>query len=285
MGKADCHIHMLFDGVDWKNAINNHRQQPDMALIRRRLADYAGAGYTYLRDGGDRWGVGAAARELAPEFGITYRTPLAPMCHAGHYGAFIGEKFEDLGQFAKMVKQHRAAGADFIKVMISGLMDFDRFGRLTEPGLDPEEIGQIVRIVHDAGMAVMLHGNGARTVEAAARAGADSIEHGAYLDEAAMAAMAENGTIWCPTVATIGNLRGKGRFDEENVAQIFGSAQENLRRFAQLGGIIAPGSDAGAWAVPHVQGSQTEYRLLEQTLGESAAGILRRGAEEVKRRF
>ena len=41
----------------------------------------------------------------------------------------------------------------------------------------------------------MVHGNGARTVEAAAAAGVDSVEHGAYLDGDALCAMAENGTV------------------------------------------------------------------------------------------
>ena len=38
------------------------------------------------------------------------------------------------------------------------------------------------------------------------------------------------------------------------------SFRENLRRFADLGGLIASGSDAGAWAVTH--GCDTEDGLL-----------------------
>lgn len=64
----------------------------------------------------------------------------------------------------------------------------------------------------------MAHANGARTVEAAAMAGVDSVEHGAYLDTDALRAMRENGTVWVPTLSTIGNLRGTGRFDEAAVA-------------------------------------------------------------------
>ncbi len=283
--KSDCHIHMLLDGADWRRAIDGHRREPDAALIRQRLERYARAGFTYLRDGGDRWGVGLAAREIAGEYGITYRTPLAPLCRAGHYGAFIGKKFENLRGFSRMVEETRKRGGDFVKVMISGLMDFDRFGVLTEDGLAAEEIASIVHIAHDQGFAIMLHANGARTVEAAAAAGADSIEHGAYLDHDALAAMAENGAVWCPTLSTIGNLRGKGRFDETAVGQIYRSAQENLCAFAQMGGLIAPGSDAGAWAVPHVSGSLDEYRHLQDTLGEEAMECVFRGTQVIRRKF
>lgn len=283
--KADCHIHMLLNGTDWRAAIDGHRREPDRALIRSRLEAYAQAGFTYLRDGGDRWGVGAAARELAPEYGITYRTPLAPLCRAGHYGAFIGKKFENLRGFTRMVVETRERGGDFIKIMISGLMDFDCFGRLTEDSLSAKEITELIRIAHGEGMAVMVHANGARTVEAAALAGVDSVEHGAYLDIHAMAAMRDSGTIWCPTLSTIGNLRGKGRFNEGTVRAIFRTAQDNVKTFAQMGGILAPGSDAGAWAVPHVQGGLDEYGYLREALGEDADSVLLRGIQAVQAKF
>ena len=124
--RADCHIHMVLDGADWRGAIDRHRIAPDRDWIRARLAEYAAAGFTYLRDGGDKWGVGAAARELAGEYGITYRTPLAPLVLAGHYGGFIGEKYQNIREYADLVRKRREQGADFIKIMISGIMDFDR---------------------------------------------------------------------------------------------------------------------------------------------------------------
>ena len=259
---ADCHIHMVLDGVDWKSAIARHKAGPDIAFIRRQLAAYREQGFTYLRDGGDRWGVGAAAREIAGEYGITYRTPLSPLVMEGHYGSFIGKTYADLKQHAALVREQKAQGADFIKIMISGLMDFDRAGVLTQPGLEADTIRELIRIAHDSGMAVMAHANGARTVEAAARAGVDSVEHGAYLDTEALQAMVENKTIWVPTLSTVGNLRGKGRFNEQAVRRILEGAMKNVETFVSMGGLVAHGSDAGAWAVSH--GMATEEALLLQ---------------------
>jgi len=280
---VDCHMHMVLDGAYWKAAIGRHKEGPDKAFIRKALETYRNMGVTYLRDGGDRWGVGKAAREMAQEFGIRYRTPLAPLCKAGHYGAFIGEKYENFREYAGLVQKARADGADFIKIMISGLMDFDRFGVLTEDGLPADEIRELVHIAHEEGFSVMAHANGARTVEAAAWAGVDSVEHGAYLDADALAAMAEKGTVWVPTLSTIGNLRGKGRFDEKAVCAILESAMENVAAFAAMGGLIAPGTDAGAWAVPH--GSDTEGDLLKQAIGESADGVLEKGTQRIMEKF
>ncbi len=269
---ADCHMHMVLDGVFWRSAIARHSDGPNKAFIRTALARYQAAGFTYLRDGGDRWGVGAAARAMATDYGITYRTPLAPLCLKGHYGSFIGLTYENLKQYTALVQATRQQGGDFIKIMISGLMDFDRFGVLTQPGLDPSLIRQLIHIAHEEGFSVMAHANGTETVLAAAEAGVDSIEHGAYLNQEALHAMAQAGTVWVPTLSTVGNLRGTGRFDEAAVASILESALENVRIFASLGGLVAPGSDAGAWAVPH--GCLTEYRLLRDALGTSTESVL-----------
>ena len=88
--------------------------------------------------------------------------------------------------------------------------------------------------------------------------------------------MKENGVVWVPTLSTIGNLRGKGRFDEDAVRRILDSSLENVHSFAAMGGLIAPGTDAGAWAVPH--GSLTEWELLKDINLEA-------GTAEIRRKF
>ena len=281
--RCDCHMHMILDGYEWKNAIARHADKPNDDFIHNVLSRYRDLGYTYLRDGGDRWGAGARARELAADYGITYRTPLANLCKAGHYGAFIGKKYGNFREYLDLVREARKDGADFIKIMISGLMDFDRCGVLSEEGLPAEEIRELIHIAHGEGFSVMAHCNGARTIEAAAVAGVDSVEHGAYQDGDSLAAMAENGVVWVPTISTVANLRGKGRFNEAAVQEIFAGAAENLRRFAAMGGLIAPGSDAGAWAVPH--GCESEEPLLREILGEDADAILETGAQTIMGKF
>lgn len=93
------------------------------------------------------------------------------------------------------------------------------------------------------------------------------------------------GTVWVPTLATIGNLRGTGRFSEADVTRILTSAQENVARFHALGGLLAPGSDAGAYAVFHGQGGLDEYRLLSEALGPEAGDALSQGISAIRQRF
>ena len=282
--KADCHIHMVLDSVDWKAALLRHEAAPQEGFVRKTLARYRELGYGYLRDGGDRWGVSALAKKLAPEYGICYRSPLAPLCRTGHYGMFIGLGFEREKDFARLVALQKQNGADFIKIMASGLMDFHRFGLVTDEPMDRGLLRSLVHIAHEEGLAVMVHANGAAAMEAAGAAGADSVEHGAYADEEALTAMAQAGTVWVPTLSTVGNLVGSGgddRFDSGVVKAILEHTGQMLRRFVELGGIVAPGTDAGAWAVPH--GCPTEEAHL------LAAGIsaeqMAKGVERIRSVF
>ena len=161
---GDCHIHMILDGVYYRAAIDAQKERVDEALVRARLEAYREAGIHFLRDGGDAWGVGSFAARIAGEYGIDYRTPAFPIHRKGRYGGFIGRGYDTLKEYATLVGLARKQGADFIKIMISGLMDFDYYGKITSEPLDPAEIRKLIRIAHSEGFAVMAHDNGADTV-------------------------------------------------------------------------------------------------------------------------
>ena len=279
---GDCHAHVIMDGKNYKEAVALHKNGVVEEAIHQCFRGYRESGITFLRDGGDSYGVSMRAKKIASEYGITYLTPIFAIYKSGHYGGIVGRSFSNLQEYHQLVKVAKAFGADFIKIMISGLIDFSQYGVLTEEGLEPELIGQMISIAHGEGLAVMAHCNGARTMEAAACAGVDSIEHGAYSDEQALRCMAENGVIWTPTVSPIGNLKGGGRFEDEITEKITIHHLEMIRRFAELGGHIALGSDAGAWRVPHVEGLHDELGYLKQVVDENH---LKNTEELIRTRF
>ncbi len=276
---------MVLDGRYWKDAIARHCERVDEVWVREVLTRYREQGITHLRDGGDAWGVGLFAKEIAGEYGIVYRTPAFPIYKVGHYGGFIGKGFSDFHQYKALVLEAKASGADFIKVMISGLMDFEQFGGLSCEPLEKSEIAQMIAFAHDLGMAVMAHANGARTVQAAAELGCDSIEHGAYLDDEAIACMAQSNTIWVPTISTIQNLIGCGRHADAVLQRIRDLHAENIHKAAKFGAMIAVGSDAGAFCVPHSKGTMDEEGYLLEILGDGAWEILLRGNQAIFERF
>lgn len=282
---GDCHIHMILDGLDYRAAFARHRDGPDETVIRARLAEYAARGVTFLRDGGDRWGVGLRAKALAADYGIDYRSPAFNICRAGHYGAFLGRTFADLAEYRALVAEVKALGGDFIKLMASGLMDFDHYGVLTDTPAEPALLRDLVAVAHDAGFAVMVHANGDEAVSAALAAGVESIEHGAYLHEETLHRLAETGAIWVPTLVTIGNLRHEGRFPDAVLEPLLAYQQQHVAQAAALGAQIALGTDAGAYAVHHGEAVAQEYALLREALGEQTDGILAAGEAAIRRIF
>ena len=267
---ADCHIHVALDGIWYKTALDAHRQCVREDWIRSYFQAYADRGITRLRDGGDRFGVTDAAKRIAPEYGIDYRTPIFPICRKGRYGGFIGRGFDDFEGYKALVREAAARGADFIKIMISGIMDFDHFGVITSEPLTRQEIRDMTAFAHDEGFAVMAHANGAETVIAAAEAGIDSVEHGAYQNEESLAALAQTGTVWVPTTVTIANLVGEGRYPDAVLAPLRDLHLANIRRCAGLGGLIAVGSDAGAYRVMHGEAALQERALLQGMASQAA---------------
>jgi len=282
---GDCHMHMVLDGVYYRAAIDHHKGHVDEDMIRNRLKDYKDAGITYLRDGGDAFGVAVKAAQIAPEYGIEYRTPVTPICLKGRYGEFIGRSFETMKDYRALIEEVKQAGADFIKLMISGLMDFDNFGVITSTPLEFELLKEMVHIAHEEGFSVMAHANGAETIIKGIEAGIDSVEHGAYMNDEAVSAVAESGIVWVPTLVTIGNLIGDGRFPDEVLKPLLKLQQENVGKCAAKGGKIALGSDNGAYRVMHVQGTMDEYKLLKAALGERTDSVLSEGEREIRRRF
>ena len=282
---GDCHIHMILDGVYYRAAIDAQKEKVDEALVRARLEEYRSAGVRFLRDGGDAWGVGSFAAKIAGEYGIDYRTPAFPIHRRGRYGGFIGKGYDTLKEYATLVGSAREQGADFIKIMISGLMDFDCYGRITSEPLPAGEIRELIRIAHAEGFAVMAHANGADTVKAAVEAGVDSVEHGAYLDGEAVRMLAQSETIWVPTLVTIGNLIGEGRYPDAVLTPLLRLQMDNVAECARMGGKIALGSDAGAYRVFHARGALDEYDYLRRAIGEETDRVLKYGENMIKNRF
>lgn len=284
---GECHAHIFMNGYHYQKAVRDHGQRPQDALIRKYLQAYAEAGVAFVRDGGDNLGVSVRAKEIASEYGIDYRTPVFAIHKNGHYGGIVGKGFDTLLEYAGLVKEAAGRGADFIKIMTTGIMDFDTDGHITGEPLAKEEVREMVRIAHEEGMAVMSHTNGKRPVEEALEAGADSIEHGNYIDKETIQIMAGTGAVWVPTLATVANLIGSGRFGDSTIRHILEQGRENIAMAFAAGVHVGLGSDAGAFRVPHGRGICDEYALLTEISGKKQKSDCCFGTSEriIKERF
>ena len=125
---GECHAHIIMDGLNYRKAIAIHKEQIDDQSIREHLKAYQKLGITFLRDGGDALGVSKRAKDLAAEYGIDYRTPIFAIHKNGHYGAIVGKGFDNMKEYYALVKEAKKQGADFIKIMTTGLLDFNNHG-------------------------------------------------------------------------------------------------------------------------------------------------------------
>ncbi len=275
----DLHIHMILDGVDFRKAIDAHRECPQEDIINERLRQYREAGIDFLRDGGDAWGVSLRAKALAKNYDIDYRTPAFPIYKRGHYGSFIGKGFDTTEEYIDLLKQAKQDGADFIKLMISGLIDFSKPNTVTETGLEPQEIVRMIELAHTQGFAVMVHANGDKAVNAALDAQVESIEHGAFLSEKTLLRMKD--TLWVPTLSTIGNLINCGRYPDDVLRPLLHEQVKKVRFVYDNGGMIGLGSDAGAYRVFHAQAVRDERGYLSFVSDEA----LLRAQAYTKERF
>ena len=284
---GECHAHIFMNGVNYKKAVQIHADGVQDWVIEKHLQAYKDAGVFFVRDGGDAIGVSKRTKELAGDYGIDYRTPIFAIHKEGHYGAIVGRSFSNLREYHKRVLEAKEEGADFVKIMTTGLLDFDNHGKITGTPLDREEVKEMVHIAHQEGFAVMSHTNGVYGVQAAVEAGVDSVEHGNYMDEETITMLAESETIWVPTLVTVRNLLGDGRYEDAALLPIVQWGERSLRLAFEKGVKTALGSDAGAYRVPHGQGIQDEMTAFLSILGDTqeVRTWMEKGEEEIKRRF
>ncbi|MDD7388248.1 MAG: amidohydrolase family protein [Lachnospiraceae bacterium] len=261
---GECHAHIIMDGRNYRAAVSLHKDHVQDSVIHNAFQAYQKAGISFIRDGGDALGVSARAREIAPSYGIDYRTPIFAIHKNGYYGGIVGHGFDTITEYAALVSRVSREHGDFIKIMASGILDFDEFGKVSTPLREPTLIREMVSIAHQEGFAVMVHVNTPQQICWALEAGCDSIEHGYYMDDSCRQLFLETGAVWVPTLATCGNLRGCGRFQEDAVGRITDCHMENVRLALEKGIHLAAGSDAGAYLVLHGKGLYDEISLLKE---------------------
>ena len=276
----ECHGHSLMDGADFRAARERHRHGVDVSAVRAQLDALRAAGVVYFRDGGDAHGVSIFARQIASEYGIDYVTPAFAIHRKGRYGAIVGRGYETRGEYQQLLEEAKAQRCDFIKIMISGIITFQNYGELSCAPLPDEEIRWLIRDAHELNLAVMAHANGADTIRSAVAAGLDSVDHGYFLDDYCLDAMAERGSFWVPTIAAAAAFVCRAGFDDAVARATTETQQRMAQKALERGVLLCPGSDSGAVGVPHGAGILAEYELLG---GE--ASVLNHNARLLAERF
>lgn len=289
MADFECHGHIVLDGNNYRKAMALHRTGLDRDVIRRQLENCWEQGIRFYRDGGDCVGASEYAAGIAAEFDLDYRTPIFAIHKKEHYGGMFGRCFDKFAEYERLIHEVRERGGHFIKIMVSGIMDFNRYGELTGGTLEQHLIQDMAAAAHEMGFAVMAHVNTAEQIAWTLEAGADSIEHGYYMDNRCLDLLRETGAVWVPTFAPVENARKSGLFSETVLDRILKLHRANLQKAVEMNVLIACGSDAGSFMVPPAEGCSIEENYLKQAAGpkltEKLKEILEQGNKKIQKQF
>lgn len=142
-------------------------------------------------------------------------------------------------------------GADVIKITSTGgvLSDTDTG---TGQQMADDEIKEVVDTAHSLGRKVASHAHAAAGINAALRAGVDSIEHGSYANEESIKLFKKGGAYLVPTLMagdTVVNLAKTTNFMSPEIKakaiRVGGDMIENFKRSYKAGVKIAYGTDSG----------------------------------------
>ena len=208
-GLIDAHTHITFywdkaPGTTPWQQLGTLGPAVTVFLAQENARKALETGVTTVRDLGSSDGMDLAMRAL-----ITRGAMHGPRLFVAGNGLHISSapykvgavpdpgQCDGVAEVQRVARQQLAAGADWIKMYGSTGSDKDVTGFQT---FGYEEMKAAAEVAHRAGKRIAIHSYGPDGARDAVRAGTNTVEHAIDLDDATLAAMAKQGTIYVPTV-------------------------------------------------------------------------------------
>jgi len=259
-GLIDVHTHMTMytdekPGEPMLKQLTANSPAVEVFLARKGAMRTLESGVTTVRDLGADQYMDIAMRDL-----INHGEMIGPRMFVVGYGLYItntpykpglnlpaGGIADGVPEVLRVVRQQIAAGADWIKMYASTGTDDDVTGFQT---YNYEEIKAAVDTAHQFGKKIAIHSYGPAGARDAVRAGTDSLEHAADMDDATIQEMVKRGTYYIPTIdhnryyLDNGDKIGYAPGYKERLQAFIPRNLETTRRAFKAGVKIAMGSDA-----------------------------------------
>lgn len=277
-GLIEAHAHLFLEGgeLDLEKRSAYLKQTPGELLTaaKGRLEKLVRLGVAGVRDAGDKDGVGLALSRLyaSPDRPLMpyIESPGAAIHHRGRYGGFMADALENYASPAECVAARVAAGADRIKLIPTGIINFKQAAVTTEPQMSVDEIAQLVAAARAHGRQTFAHASGDRGIDRVIDGGVDSVEHGFFVRDDQLARMRDRRTAWVQTFAPVqeqvdhADVMGWDATTTGNLRGILERHAASLVKAHALGVPIVAGSDAGSVGVAHGLGLLDEMMLMER---------------------
>ena len=258
-GLIDAHTHMTFywdktpGSTPWQQ-LGTLGPAVTVFLAQENARKALETGVTSVRDLGSSDNMDLAMRALINR-GAMHGPRMFVAGNGLHISSFpykVGAvpdpgQCDGVAEVQRVARQQLAAGVDWIKMYGSTGSDQDVTGFQT---FGYEEMKAAADVAHHAGKRIAIHSYGPDGARDAVRAGTNTVEHAIDLDDATLAAMAKQGTIYVPTVEHNRYYvahRAEYGYDSAVVAGLNQYVDRNfatLKRAVKANVKVAMGSDA-----------------------------------------
>nr|WP_281497491.1 amidohydrolase family protein [Ornithinimicrobium sp. F0845] len=217
-GLINMHVHL---GLALPGAMSASLDRNDPAALALHMAGSARrtlhAGVTTARLVGETAYTDFALR-LAIQSGSLpgprlFTAGHALCCTGGHGHDADGLEADGADGFRRATREQLRAGADLIKVCVSGGLAGEHEA-IETPQLTDDELSAVVTTAHQWGRTVTAHAGPAEVIERVIQLGVDGIEHGYQITPEVAADMARRGTWYVPTITV---SRCREFFEEHQV--------------------------------------------------------------------
>lgn len=289
-GLIDMHVHLTSQTQRQVDALRGALSQ-DVADDAYRSVPFAErtlkAGFTTVRDLGAADGLNVALKRAIASgviVGPRMFTAGAMIATTGGHGDHSNGLSRELGrakghptpydgiingpdEAREAVRARYKEGADLIKITATGgVLSLASSGQNSQ--FTDEELKAIAATAKDYGFRVAVHAHGVEGIKRALRAGLDSIEHGTYMDDEAIALFKKTGAWYVPTISAGKYVADKSRDADyysplvrPKAAAIGPLIQATFSKAYKAGVKIAFGTDAGVF--PHGDNAREFAYMVE----------------------
>jgi imidazolonepropionase-like amidohydrolase len=291
-GLIEGHSHLLlypYNITDWDTQVLKETDSYRTARATVHAKNTLMAGFTTARDlGTEGAGYSDVALKRAINEGIIPGPRLLVAGRAivstGSYGPkgydtdmeiMLGAEPADGNDLIRVVRDQIGKGADFIKVYADyrwGLNGEDR------PSFTLDELKLINEVTRSSGRVLVCHAKSKEAITRAVLAGAETIEHGDFIDLETGKLMKEHNATYIPTIAAvdmISQYRGwvKGKTPEPERVTI---KKKSFKEAIESGVAIGMGGDVGVF--PHGENAlemelMVEYGMKSMDVLKAATSI------------
>jgi imidazolonepropionase-like amidohydrolase len=282
-GLVDMHVHLVWSGgPDPAAEVSAMGEQATTVRAYLNARRQLEAGITTIRDLGSNWDIAVSTAHAVDRGDLEGPTIIASgrtVIMTGGHDPFWGIFSDGADEVVRAVRHQAMIGAGVIKLAATGGV----YGRpegedIGQGELTREEMAAAVAEAHRRGLRVAAHAVGRDGIADAVAAGVDTVEHGNFLDEETIAAMASAGTALCPTLAIYQTIAQDVEGDIPQYATAkaktaVAAHEQSFRMALEAGLDIVAGTDAGSCRTPHP--ALVDELLLMHAYGMKAEAVMR----------